>query len=78
MKIKLTNEQIQRMDISWRAMDDLKKDKQFMKLMAHCCDKDFDDMKEVNSTNEDDYMRIINFYDDLKDRANEFNFFNHF
>ena len=76
MKIKLTNEQIQRMDIIWRAMDDLKKDKKFMKLLAYCCDKDLPE-DEVTAENEDDYARLVNFYDDLKDRASEFNLFNY-
>lgn len=75
MKIKLTDEQRQRMDIIWRAMDDLQKDKQFMKLMKHCCDANFNDDK-VTAENEDDYMRLVNFYDDLCDRADSFNFFN--
>jgi hypothetical protein len=77
MKIKLTDEQRQRMDIIWRAMDDLKKDKQFMKLLKHCCDKDFNE-ESVDVSNEDDYARIVNFYEDLRDRAQEFNFYNHF
>ena len=58
-------------------MDVLKKDKQFIKLLERCCDKDFDDVKEVNSANEDDYMRIINFYDDITDRAEDFNYHNY-
>ena len=75
MKIKLTKEQREQMNSIFKAMDVLKEDKQFIKLLEHCCDKDFDEMEEVNSANEDDYMRIINFYDDLCDRAADFNYF---
>ena len=74
MKIKLTDEQRLQMDSIWAAMDALQKDKQFMKLMKHCCDAKFKD-EEVTAENEDDYSRIVNFYDDLNDRANSFNFF---
>jgi Spy/CpxP family protein refolding chaperone len=77
MKIELTKEQRQQMKSIFKAMDVLKKDKQFIKLLEHCCDEDFDEMKEVNSTNEDDYMRIINFYDDITDRAEDFNYHNY-
>lgn len=76
MKIKLTDEQIQRMDIIWRAMDDLKKDKKFIKLLKYCCDEALKE-DEITAENEYDYARIVNFYDDLKDRANEFNYFNY-
>jgi len=75
MKIKLSNEQRQRMDIIWRAMNDLKKDKKFMKMMKHCCDKDFNE-EAINFSNKDDYDRIVNFYDDLCDSADVFNFIN--
>ena len=74
MKIELTTEQRQQMDSIWAAMDALQKDKQFMKLMKHCCDAKFKD-EEVTAENEDDYSRIVNFYDDRCDRANSFNFF---
>ena len=77
MKIELTKEQRQQMNSIFKAMDVLKEDKQFIKLLEHCSDKDFDEMKEVNSTNEDDYMRIINFFDDLCDRAEDFNYHNY-
>jgi hypothetical protein len=74
MKIKLTDEQRLQMDSIWAAMDALQKDKQFMKLMKHCCDANFNDEK-VTTENEDDYSRIVNFYDDLIDRADSFNLF---
>ena len=77
MKIELTKEQRQQMNSIFKAMNALKKDKQFIKLLEHCCDRDFDEMKEVNSANEDDYMRIINFYDDITDRAEDFNYHNY-
>ncbi len=74
MKIKLTDEQRLQMDSIWAAMDALQKDKQFMKLMKHCCDANFNDEK-VTAENEGDYMRIVNFYEDLNERANSFNFY---
>ncbi len=74
MKIVLTTEQRQQMDNIWAAMDALQKDKQFMKLMKHCCDANFDALK-VPDENEDDYLRIVNFYEDLNERANSFYFY---
>ena len=74
MKIKLTDEQIQKMDIVWRTLNDLHKDKKFMKMMQAIADD-----KESNlltDENEDDYARVANFYDDLRDHANMFNVWN--
>ena len=74
MKIKLTDEQIQKMDIVWRTLNDLHKDKKFMKMMQAIADD-----KESNlltDDNEDDYSRIANFYDDLRDHSNMFNVWN--
>jgi hypothetical protein len=75
MKIELTTEQRQRMDSIWTAMSELKKDKNFMKMMQHCSDKDFNE-ETIDFSNEDDYNRIVNFYDDLCDSADVFNFIN--
>ena len=74
MKIKLTDEQIQKMDIVWRTLNDLHKDKKFMKMMQAIADD-----KESNlltDENEDDYARVANFYDDLRDHSNMFNVWN--
>ena len=74
MKIKLTDEQIQQMDTIWSTLNKLRSDKKLMKMMQAIADD-----KESNlltDENEDDYARIANFYDDLRDHSNMFNVWN--
>jgi hypothetical protein len=70
MKIKLTDEQRQKMTAVFATLNELRNDKKFMKLYDHCIAENFDG--EVTAENEDDYMRIVNFQDDLKDYANNY------
>ena len=69
MKIKLTDEQRQKMTAVFATLNELRNDKQFMKLYSYCVNE-FDG--EVTDENEDDYMRIVNFQDDLKDYADDY------
>ena len=74
MKIKLTDEQIQQMDTIWSTLNKLRSDKKLMKMMQAIADD-----KESNlltDENEDDYARVANFYDDLRDHSNMFNVWN--
>ena len=74
MKIKLTDEQIQQMDTVWRTLNKLRSDKKLMKMMSAIADDR--DSKLLTDDNEDDYSRIANFYDDLRDHSNMFNVWN--
>lgn len=81
MKIKLTDEQRQKMTSVFATLNELRNDKKFIQLMEHVCSRDFNEPKAVkdgtiNDENEDDYMRLVNFHDDLVDYAN--NYFNYF
>lgn len=72
MKIKLTDEQRQKMSAVFAILNELRNDDSFMELHSYCVNE-FDG--EVTDDMEDDYMRIINFEDDLRDYAS--NYFGH-
>lgn len=72
MKIKLTKEQRKKMTAVLALLDELRNDKQFMKLHRYCVNEF---SGEVTDDMEEDYMRIINFEDDLRDYAS--NYFGH-
>lgn len=69
MKIKLTDEQRQKMTAVFATLNELRNDKKFMKLHSYCVNE-FDG--EVTDDMEDDYMLIINFEDDLRDYASNY------
>ena len=71
MKIKLSDEQKQRLDTIFNELVALRADKNFMQMYeATIADED---QKLCNDDNEDDYARIVNIYDDLHDHVREFN-----
>ena len=71
MKIKLSDEQKQRLDTIFNELVALRADKNFMQMYeAAIVDED---QKLCNDDNEDDYARIVNIYDDLHDHVKEFN-----
>lgn len=74
MKIELTEEQLTKMKLVFSTLDELRKDKKFMKLLNHVTDNDFDE-KNITDENEEDYMILVNFYDNLHDYSNFFNTF---
>lgn len=81
MKIKLTDEQRLKMTLVFSTLNDLRNDKEFIKLMEYVCSRDFNEPNAIkdgtlNEKNEDDYARVVNFHDDLVDYAN--NYFNYF
>ena len=71
MKLKLTDEQRAKMKLVFSTLDELRKDKKFMKLLNDVTDNDFDE-KNITNENEDDYMNLVNFYDNLHDYSNFF------
>jgi len=71
MKIKLTDEQRAKMKLVFSTLDELRKDKKFMKLLNDVTANDFDE-KNITNENENDYMDLINFYDNLHDYSNFF------
>lgn len=71
MKIKLTDEQRQKMTLVFATLNELRNDKGLMKMMKYCQNTEI----ETTEENEDDVMRLINFHEDLRDYAsNYFNF----
>ena len=73
MKIKLTDEQRTKMKLVFSTLDELRKDKKFMKLLNNVTDADFD--WSATDENEKDFMDLVNFYDNLCDYSNFFNTF---
>lgn len=73
MKIELTEEQSAKMALVFKTLDELRKDKKFMKLMAYAQSEECSEDK-ITEDNEDAFMRLINFHEDLRDYAN--NYFN--
>jgi len=72
MKIKLTDEQRQKMTLVFATLNELRNDKELMKMMEFC---QINDIEVVTDENEDDYVRLANFHEDLRDYAsNYFNF----
>jgi len=72
MKIKLTDEQRQKMTLVFATLNELRNDKELMKMMEFC---QINDIEVVTDENEDDYVRLANFPEDLRDYAsNYFNF----
>ena len=72
MKIKLTDEQRQKMTAVFAAFNAVRNDKKLMKQMQHCQTTEI----EMTAENEDDVMRLANFCEDVRDTAQEFDFYN--
>lgn len=70
MKIKLTGEQCLKMVSVFAILNQLRKDKELMKMMKHCQINEVD----VTDKNKDDVMRLTNFHDDLRDISQYFDF----
>ena len=68
MKIKLTDEQRQKMTLVFATLNELRNDKKLMKMMEHCQTNEI----EVTDENEDDVMRLANFHEDLHDYASNY------
>lgn len=65
--IKLTDEQLQTINTLFKALETLSKDKSFQKKLEMAYNMDDED---VNETNEDDYMKLLNFKEDVIDYTN--------
>ena len=65
--IKLTDEQLQTINTLFKALETLSKDKLFQKKLEMAYNMDDED---VNETNEDDYMKLLNFKEDVIDYTN--------
>ena len=72
MNIKLTDEQRLKMTAIFAALNELRNDKKLMKMMEHCQTNEI----EVTVENEDDVMRLANFFEDLHDYASNYFDFN--
>ena len=72
MKIKLTAEQRLTMTAVFTALNSLRNDKNLMKMMEYCQTNDVN----VTEENEDDVMRLANFFEDLHDYASNYFDFN--
>lgn len=66
--ITLTEEQLQTINTLFKALETLSKDKTFQKKLELAYE--MDEEEEVNETNEDDYMKLINFKEDVVDYTN--------
>lgn len=66
--ITLTEEQLQTINTLFKALETLSKDKSFQKKLELAYE--MDEEEEVNETNEDDYMKLINFKEDVIDYTN--------
>ena len=70
MKIKLTDEQRQKMTLVFATLNELRNDKKLMKMMEYCQTTEI----EMTAENEDDVMRLANFFEDVRDTAKYFDF----
>lgn len=66
--ITLTEEQLQTINTLFKALETLSKDKTFQKKLELAYE--MDEEEDVNETNEDDYMKLINFKEDVVDYTN--------
>ena len=66
--IILTEEQLQTINTLFKALETLSKDKSFQKKLELAYE--MDEEEEVNEENEDDYMKLINFKEDVIDYTN--------
>ena len=66
--ITLTEEQLQTINTLFKALETLSKDKSFQQKLELAYE--MDEEEEVNETNEDDYMKLINFKEDVIDYTN--------
>lgn len=66
--ITLTEEQLQTINTLFKALETLSKDKSFQKKLELAYE--MDEEEEVNKNNEDDYMKLINFKEDVIDYTN--------
>lgn len=66
--ITLTEEQLQTINTLFKALETLSKDKSFQKKLELAYE--MDEEEEVNENNEDDYMKLINFKEDVIDYTN--------
>lgn len=66
--ITLTEEQLQTINTLFKALETLAKDKSFQQKLELAYE--MDEEEEVNETNEDDYMKLINFKEDVIDYTN--------
>lgn len=66
--ITLTEEQLQTINTLFKALETLSKDKSFQKKLELAYE--MDEEEEVNEENEDDYMKLINFKEDVIDYTN--------
>jgi hypothetical protein len=70
MKIKLTDEQRLKMTAVFAAFNAIRSDKKLMKMMEYCQTTEI----EMTAENEDDVMRLANFFEDVRDTAKYFDF----
>ena len=70
MKIKLTDEQRLKMTAVFAAFNAIRSDKKLMKQMQYCQTTEI----EMTAENEDDVMRLANFFEDVRDTAKYFDF----
>lgn len=66
--ITLTEEQLQTINTLFKALETLSNDKSFQKKLELAYE--MDEEEEVNEENEDDYMKLINFKEDVIDYTN--------
>ena len=66
--ITLTEEQLQTINTLFKALENLSNDKSFQKKLELAYE--MDEEEEVNEENEDDYMKLINFKEDVIDYTN--------
>lgn len=66
--ITLTEEQLKTVNTLFEALQTLSKDKSFQKKLELAYE--MDEEEEVNETNEDDYMKLLNFKEDVIDYTN--------
>lgn len=65
--VTLTKEQLQTINTLFKALETLSKDETFQKKLEIAYNMSDED---VNETNEDDYMKLINFKEDVIDYTN--------
>ena len=65
--VTLTKEQLQTVNTLFKALETLSNDRSFQKKLEIAYNMSDED---VNETNEDDYMKLINFKEDVIDYTN--------
>ena len=75
MNIKLTDEQRLKMTAVFAALNAVKSDRDLMKQMKVAQTTDMDD-KKITAENEEDFSSLANFCEDIRDTAQEFDFYN--